>query len=137
MDAEALVVFIEAVFPAAGEFGFDIEHVGMDGVRVALPIGPEHLRPGGTVSGPTLMTLADTAMYLAVLSRVGPKALAVTTSLNMNFLRRPQAERIVCECKLLKLGKRLAVGDALIRCDDRPEPVAQATLTYSLPPRSD
>lgn len=133
MGATDIEAFVRQVFPAAFDFGFVIERVDLDGVCVALPIGPEHLRPGGTVSGPTLMTLADTAMYIAVLSRVGPAELAVTTSLNMNFLLRPQAQRLRCNCRLLKLGKRLAVGDALLTCDDRPEPVAQATVTYSIP----
>ncbi len=134
MDAPSLEQFIDRVFPAAREFGFVIDRADADGVQVSLPINAGHLRPGGTISGPTLMTLADTAMYLAVLSRVGPEALAVTTSLNMNFLRRPQASRIVCTCRLLKLGKRLAVGDTLIHCEGQPDPVAQATVTYSIPP---
>jgi uncharacterized protein (TIGR00369 family) len=135
MDAAALERFIDRVFPAARSFGFVIERADADGVEVTLPITAAHLRPGGTISGPTLMTLADTAMYLAVLSRVGPEALAVTTSLNMNFLRRPRADRIICRCRLLKLGKRLAVGDTLIYPVGESDPVAQATVTYSIPPK--
>lgn len=126
---------MDAYFPQARNFGHTIERVDEHGIRVTLPIAVRHLRPGGTVSGPTLMTLADTAMYLAVLSRVGPRALAVTTSLNINFLRRPDCAIVAAECRLLKLGRRLAVGDVLLYGDDDPRPVAQANVTYSLPPQ--
>jgi uncharacterized protein (TIGR00369 family) len=134
LDGPAIEAFIAKVFPQALAFGFEIEHVDTEGIRLGLPIRPEFLRPGGTVSGPTLMTLADTAVYLAVLARVGPRALAVTTNLNMNFLRRPEASRLTATCRLLKLGRRLAVGEVHIVGDRDPEPVAQATLTYSIPP---
>lgn len=83
------------------------------------------------------MTLADMAMYFAVLSMIGPVALAVTTNLNINFLRKPAPADVIAECRLLKLGSRLAVGDVLMFSDmpnGKEEPVAQATLTYSIPP---
>ena len=94
-----------------------------------------HLRPGGTISGPALMTLADTAMYLLVLAHIGPIALAVTTNLNINFLRKPAPKDVLAEVKLLKLGARLAVGEVAMYSEDEAEAVAHATLTYSIPPR--
>jgi uncharacterized protein (TIGR00369 family) len=95
-----------------------------------------HLRPGGTVSGPALMTIADTAMYYLVLGMIGPVALALTTNLNMNFLRAPKLGDIIAETEMLKLGKRLAVGQVTIYSDGSDEPVAHATVTYSIPPEA-
>ncbi len=135
MDKAALDHFMDERFAQARGFGFAIDHVRADGVQVSLPITQQHLRPGNTVSGPTLMTLADTGMYLVLLSRIGPQALAVTTNLNINFLRRPSCELILAQCSLLKLGRRLAVGEVIMSDADQPdEPLAHATLTYSLPP---
>ena len=91
------------------------------------------LRPGGTVSGPTLMTLADTGLYSAILATLGPVAMAVTTNLNINFLRKPEPGRLRAETRLLKLGKRLAVGEVTITCNGDPAPVAHVTGTYSIP----
>ena len=93
------------------------------------------LRPGGTVAGATLMALGDFAIYVAVLASIGWVPLAVTTSLTINFLRKPAQRDLIAECKLLKLGKRLAVGEVTIRSDGEDEPVAHVTATYSLPPR--
>lgn len=119
------------------EFPFtnmQVEAVGESRARVRMPILPRHLRPGGTVSGPTLMTLADTAMYMALLGEIGLVALAVTTSLTINFLRRPSAERdLLGEAHLLKVGRRLAVGEVFIYSADQVEPVAHATVTYAIP----
>ena len=94
---------------------------------------PQFIRPGGTISGPTMMALADFAMYVGVLASIGPVPLAVTTNLNINFLRKPAARDLIAECRLLKLGKRLAVGEVTIRSDGMDEPVAHATSTYSIP----
>ncbi|MEO8318710.1 MAG: PaaI family thioesterase, partial [Bradyrhizobium sp.] len=92
------------------------------------------LRPGGTVSGPTLMALADYAMYVVLLSAIGPIGLAVTTNLNINFLRKAQAgQDIVAEARILKLGKRLAVGEVNLLSGTSPDPVAHVTATYSIP----
>jgi uncharacterized protein (TIGR00369 family) len=102
--------------------------------QVRLLYHDRHLRPGGTISGPSLMTLADTAMYLAVLAMLGPVALAVTTNLNINFLRKPARADVIGQAKLLKLGKRLAVGEVTLYSDGDAEPVAHATGTYSIPP---
>jgi acyl-coenzyme A thioesterase PaaI-like protein len=92
------------------------------------------LRPGGTISGPTMMALTDFTMYVALLSAIGWVPLAVTTQLNINFLRRPEPVDLIAEGRLLKLGKRLAVGEVVMRSNGQPEPIAQATSTYSIPP---
>ncbi|MDP3546117.1 MAG: PaaI family thioesterase, partial [Phreatobacter sp.] len=96
---------------------------------------PRQLLPGGTISGPTMMTLADTGLYVAILASIGPVALAVTTNLNINFLRKPDQRDLLAECRLVKLGKRLAVGEVSIWSEgDEEELVAHATGTYSIPP---
>ena len=103
-------------------------------VVVAHEIGEAELRPGGTVSGPVMMTVADVALYVGILARIGLVPLTVTTSLNINFLRKPSAERrILGRCRLLKLGKRLAVGEVWIESEGLDEPVAHATGTYAIP----
>jgi len=92
------------------------------------------LRPGGTVSGPTLMALADYAMYVVLLSAIGPVGLAVTTNLNINFLRKGQpGQDVLAEARLLKLGKRLAVGEVNLLSGTSPDPIAHVTSTYSIP----
>lgn len=133
MSAAELDEFLHREFPQIDEHRFRIEEVGARFARVRLPFAERYLRPGGTVSGPTLMTLADTAMYVAVLAAIGPVPLAVTTNLSINFLRRPRPADLVAEARLLKLGKRLAVGDVALYSDGEPDMVAHATLTYSLP----
>ena len=106
------------------------------GIRLRLKVADRHLRPGGTVSGPSIFALADCAMYLAVMSRIGAEALTVTTSCNIDFMRKPAAgSDLLCELRLLKLGRVLAVGEGLVFSDGGAEPVARAALTYSIPPR--
>lgn len=137
MSAAELEAFIQTHFPQMEGFGFRVEQVEDKFLRIRLLYHSRHLRPGGTISGPALMTLADTAMYFAVLSMIGPVALAVTTSLNINFLRKPLPADVIAECRLLKLGSRLAVGDVQMFSDspgENADPVAQATVTYSIPP---
>ncbi|MDQ3009361.1 MAG: PaaI family thioesterase [Acidobacteriota bacterium] len=134
MNAAELEAFAQAQFPQMEGFGFRIEQVEDKFLRIRLLYHARHLRPGGTISGPALMTLADMATYFAVLSMIGPVALAVTTSLNINFLRKPAQVDVIAECRLLKLGSRLAVGQVLMFSDGEDEPVAQATVTYSIPP---
>jgi uncharacterized protein (TIGR00369 family) len=95
--------------------------------------GDQLLRPGGTLSGPSLMALADTAMWAALLAMIGPVALSVTVNLNIDFLRKPGPVDAIAETRILKLGKRLAVGDVLISSDGDPEPVAHASVTYAIP----
>lgn len=134
MDKAALAAFLAAEFPqVAGEFA--VEAAGEEGVALRLIVGERHLRPGGTVSGPAIFGLADVAVYLLILSRIGPVALAVTTSCSLDFLRKPAAGvDLICRTRLLKLGRSLAVGDALVYSEGMAEPVARASLTYSIPP---
>jgi uncharacterized protein (TIGR00369 family) len=115
--------------------GLAIEKVWHGGCRVRLGFDPKTLRPGGTISGPTMMMLADVTMYVAILASVGWEPLAVTTSLNINFLRKPApGKALIAECRLIKLGKRLAVGDVAMASEGEEEMVAHATSTYSIPP---
>lgn len=116
------------------QFGFRTEHIGHGEARVRLPFDEAHIRPGGTISGPAMMALADFAMYAAVLGMIGPVELAVTTSLNINFLRKPGTVDLVAKARILKLGKRLAVGEITLESDGEDGPVAHATATYSIPP---
>jgi len=111
-----------------------IEDAWRGGCRVRRAFSEKSLRPGGTISGPTMMGLTDFAMYVAILASIGPVPLAVTTSLNINFLRKPEQRDLVAEARLIKLGKRLAVGEVEIYSDGEDEMVAHATATYSIPP---
>jgi uncharacterized protein (TIGR00369 family) len=122
--------FPQAFYPGAG---LSIEKVEYGNVRVRRAYHEEHLRPGGTISGPTMMELADFAMYVAVFSAVGPQPLAVTTNLNINFLRKPAAADLIAHARLMKVGKRLAVGEVTILSAGQTEPVAHVTSTYSIP----
>jgi uncharacterized protein (TIGR00369 family) len=106
--------------------------------NIRKKINKNHLRPGGTVSGPVMMELADAVLYVAILNEIGLVALAVTTNLNINFLRKPAADRdIIAKCTLIKLGKTLAIGEVSIYSDGMREPVAHAVGTYSIPPTRD
>jgi uncharacterized protein (TIGR00369 family) len=128
----------------AGEFpeafnalgGLVIDEVGHGFARVRQDFQKASLRPGGTISGPTLMALADVATYVAILASIGWVPLAVTTSLNINFLRKPAPAALIAEARLIKLGKRLAVGEVDIRSEGEADLIAHATSTYSIPPRS-
>ncbi len=111
-----------------------IEEAWHGGCRVRRRFSERTLRPGGTISGPTMMALTDFAMYVAILASVGPVPLAVTTSLNINCLRKPSPRDLIAETRLIKLGKRLAVGEVEIYSDGEEEMVAHATATYSIPP---
>jgi uncharacterized protein (TIGR00369 family) len=113
--------------------GLTIEEIGHGAARVRQAYREDFIRPGGTISGPTMMALADFAMYVAVLASIGPVPLAVTTNLSINFLRKPGAADLLAEAKLMKLGKRLAVGEVAIRSAGGVELVAHATSTYSIP----
>lgn len=136
MDHDALHAFLEDQFAQVAQ-DFAIERITEDGLILRLKVSDGHLRPGGTVSGPSLFALADVAVYLAILSRIGPVALAVTTNASVDFLRKPPAGRdLLGEARLLKLGRVLAVGDVLIRSEgEDPAIVARASLTYSIPPK--
>ncbi len=115
------------------ESGYALEALWYGGCRVRRHFHPKSLRPGGTVSGPIMMALADFAMYLAVLSAVGWVPLAVTTNFSINFLKRPAPRDLLAEARLIKLGKRLAVGEIGLRSQGGGDLVAHATATYSLP----
>jgi uncharacterized protein (TIGR00369 family) len=127
--------FLRAEFPQVfnDESGVVIEDAWHGGARVRQAWREAHVRPGGTVSGPTLMALADFAMYVAVLAAIGPVGLAVTTSLNINFLRKPGRGDLIAEAKLMKLGKRLAVGEVALMSAGSDDLVAHVTATYSIP----
>ncbi len=134
MDAAALQAFLARDFGQVAE-DFVVQRVDTQGLTLRLKVAERHLRPGGTVSGPSMFGLADVAMYLAILSRIGPVALAVTTNCSMDFMRKPAAGRdLRAEARVLKLGRSLAVGDVLIFSDGQDAPVARAGLTYSIPP---
>lgn len=134
MTKEALSAFLEAEFPqVAGEFTVDA--VAAHEITVRLNVGPGHLRPGGTVSGPSMFGLADVTAYLATLAMIGPQALAVTTNCSIDFMRKPAAGvDLVAKAHVLKLGKQLSVTDVMIYSEGASAPVARATLTYALPP---
>ncbi len=135
MTAEQIHSFLEEHFPQISHLDMRIEDVRKNGITVRIPYHERHLRPGGTISGPTMMALADAGTYLAILAQLGPVAEAVTTNLNINFLRKPGQNDIVAQCNILKLGKRLAVGEVTIFSAGEDDPVAHATMTYSIPPR--
>jgi uncharacterized protein (TIGR00369 family) len=138
MSRDEVSAFIDREFPQMHSDGrlYHIEAVGPLYARLRLDFHERHVRPGGTLSGPAMMTLADFALYVAILANIGPVALAVTTNLSFNFLRKPQAGRgLVAECRLLKLGKRLAVGEVILHSEGETESVCHATGTYSIPER--
>jgi uncharacterized protein (TIGR00369 family) len=136
MTVKELERFLAAEIPQVfhPESGLAIEAVWDGGGRVRQGFRDGLIRPGGTISGPTMMALADFAMYVALLAAIGPVPLAVTTNLNINFLRRPAPRDLLADAHLLKLGKRLAVGEVTIRSEGEDDPVAHVTSTYSIPP---
>ena len=132
-NKETLLEYVETIFPQIrGEF--QIVHLDEALLIVRLLVQEHHLRPGGTVSGPSMFSLADISVSLSVLAAIGPEALTVTTNCSLDFMRKPVSKTdLLAHCKLLKLGKSLAVGDVLIFSDVKDKPVARATLTYSIP----
>ena len=135
MTVPELEKFLRHEFPQAFSAG-DITIEAADGAscRLRQRYGDQMLRPGGSISGPTLMALADFAMYVVLLSAIGPVGLAVTTSLNINFLRKgPPEQDVLAAARLLKLGKRLAVGEVNLSSAGLPDPIAHVTATYSIP----
>jgi uncharacterized protein (TIGR00369 family) len=136
MSVPELERFLYEAFPQAFQIGGDISIAHADGetCRVRQRYNERMLRPGGTISGPTLMALADCAMYVVLLSAIGPVGLAVTTNLNINFLRKGAAmQDVIAEARLLKLGKRLAVGEVTLLSGESVDPIAHVTATYSIP----
>ncbi len=136
MDRAALDAFMHAQFPQVAA-DFTVEEVTEAGLTVRLHVTDRNLRPGGTVSGPSMFALADVSIYLAILSQIGPEALAVTTNCSIDFMRKPAAGAdLIARARLLKLGRALAVGDVLIFSESGGAPVARAALTYSIPPKT-
>lgn len=134
MDRDALTDFLRSDFAQVADM-FAIDAVAPMAITVRLLHDQRHLRPGGTVSGPAMFALADVAVYLAILAQVGPKALSVTTNCSIDFMRKPAAGLdLICQARLLKLGRALAVGECLLFSDGSDAPVARASLTYSIPP---
>ena len=134
MTADEIQIFLQQEFP---DNPMLVESCENRRARLRLDVDHTHLRPGGTVSGPTMMILADTVMYATILTTMGAVVLAVTTNLNINFLRKPEPHRdLFGESWLIKVGKRLIVGEVIIYSQDEPEPVAHAICTYSIPPQS-
>jgi uncharacterized protein (TIGR00369 family) len=123
--------FPQAMKPGSG---LTIEHVEYAAARVRKAFNPNSVRPGGTISGPTMMALADFALYVAIFAAIGPQTLAVTTNLNINFLRKPEQADLIADAKLMKVGKRLVIGEVTIRSDGQDDLVAHITATYSIPP---
>jgi uncharacterized protein (TIGR00369 family) len=128
-----LHAYIAEIFP---ELGPRFEVVAMEPGRlsVRMAVTPADLRPGGSVSGPTMFALADCAFYMATLAMIGRVPLAVTTSAAIDFMRKPGPGALVAEARILKLGRSLAVGDVLIHAEGVDGPVARASLTYAIPP---
>ncbi len=137
MTAGDVIAMLDKEFPQIHDGGqcYFIEAIGEGTASVRLHASDRHLRPGGTVSGPSMMALADLAAYAVILAHIGPVALAVTTNLNINFLNKPEPGDIVADCRLLKLGKRLAVTESRLHSVASDTLVAHATATYSIPPR--
>lgn len=134
MDAAALNAFLDQVFEQVAD-DFIVEEVSPDTLTVRLMVSEKHLRPGGTVSGPTMFALADVGAYLITLARIGPQALAVTTSCAIDFMRKPAAGvDLIGQVRLLKLGRQLSVSDVLIYSEGVDKPVARASMTYAIPP---
>ena len=134
LDAAELNGFMAREFPQVA-CQYRVERVAPMEADVRLLVTEQHLRPGGTVSGPSMFSLADLAMYAVTLGMIGPVALAVTTNCSIDFMRKPEAGRdLIGSARLWKLGKMLAVGDVLIRSDGSDAVLARASMTYAIPP---
>jgi uncharacterized protein (TIGR00369 family) len=138
LNADEIEDYLLEVFPqlyADGEQQYFVEEVVPYSARIRLHYHDRHLRPGGTFSGPSIMSLGDVTVWIMVLAHLGRVESAVTTSLNVNFLHRPNKVDLIAEGKLLKLGRRLAIGEVTIFSDGLDVPVAHITATYSIPPK--
>jgi len=136
LTEQAFRDILDERLPFAEMMGIAVDYFAEDHVRLRALYDERFLRPGGTIAGPVMMGLADAALYAVVLSRIGPVELAVTTSLTINFLRKPGTADVVADARLLKLGKRLAVGEVTLFSEESgdADPVAHVTGTYSIPP---
>jgi uncharacterized protein (TIGR00369 family) len=133
LSTEELQSIVVDAFPTAGVPR--IESVDGHTLVMSLGVSERNVRPGGTLSGPTMMTLADSAAWLVILANIGPVLLAVTTSLHIDFLRKPALADLMARARILKLGQRLAVVDVELFSRDETDLVAKAQVTYSIPPR--
>lgn len=135
---EELRAYLAEIFPQVWLRGdYRIDDISSEGATLRLAYHPDHLRPGGTISGPSMFALSDLALYVAILARIGRVKLAVTTNLSINFLRKPEPKDLTGRARLLKLGKRLAVGEVALFSEGGGDMVAHAVGTYSLPARGD
>ena len=135
MNEAQLMTFMREAFPQMAD-EFNVDHVAENEITIRMLISDQHLRPGGTVSGPSMFALADVCAYLGTLAMIGPKALAVTTSCSIDFMRKPAADTdLIANGRLLKLGKKLSVSDVLLYSEGQAKPVARASLTYAIPPQ--
>jgi uncharacterized protein (TIGR00369 family) len=135
MNEAQLMTFMREAFPQMAD-EFNVDHVAENEITMRMHISNQHLRPGGTVSGPSMFALADVCAYLVTLAMIGPKALAVTTSCSIDFMRKPAADTdLIANGRLLKLGKQLSVSDVLLYSEGQAKPVARASLTYAIPPQ--
>lgn len=135
MSVAEMEAFLDREFPEIHVHGriFAVEVVGFGTARMRMAYHPSQVRPGGTISGPAMMALCDLALYVAVLGAIGPVKLAVTTNFSINFLRKPAPRAMIAECRMLKIGKRLAVGEVTLTSEGDTSAVAHATATYSIP----
>ena len=135
MTLQELVAFVAKEFEQV-EGDFTVLSLSEDQIKVRFNVQEKHLRPGGTVSGPTMFALADVSAYYMTLARIGPEALTVTTNCSIDFMRKPESGcDLLGQARLLKLGRTLAVGDVLLFSEGKSAPVARSTMTYSIPPK--
>ena len=134
MDIDSLRRLMETDFPSPAE-GFELIELTPMKATIRMPVRHEHMRPGGSVSGPAVFTLADVTFFVATLGMIGPKLLTVTTQANIHFLRKPRGAALIAKAEILKLGKSRSVGDVKVFNEAEPTLcVAHATLTYAIPP---
>ena len=134
LTADEVQAYFDEVFPQQRGTLVAMTIGSMHG-KARMKISEDHLRPGGTVCGPAMFTVADCAFYMALMGMIGRQALTVTTNMSINFLRKPVADAdLICEARILKLGKLLATGDATVWSEGQDAPVAHATVTYAIPP---
>ena len=136
MSVAELTAFLDRDFAQIHSGGrtFEVLEVGPMSARLRMDYHERHLRPGGTISGPAMFALVDLSLYVAILAQIGPVALAVTTNLTINFMRKPEPRAMIADCRLLKLGRRIAVGEVSLFSEGSTDIVAHAVGSYSIPP---
>lgn len=134
MTVAQVTSFLAEVFPQIAR-DFEVLTIDEGGVSVRMHVKEEHLRPGGTVSGPAIFALADVSYYIATLALIGPEALTVTTNCSINFMRKPDPANMVSKARVLKLGRTLSVGDVTLFSEGNDTPMAHASVTFSIPPK--